>query len=566
MNSPSSKPRILVIDDEPDLRTLYELSLMKMGYTVITESTFGAAKLAIESDSYDAIISDMRLPDGLGIDLLPLLQTLGRQERCIIITAYGSQDGAVEALKAGAFDYLSKPVDIAQLRTIVAAAVAEKTQTNTTAITTAASPEPTTQTAQPEQPTQQKTVKTTSAPVSAPVSTTKAVTKEKTDTSTAPTSAPPTAGDHALGRIVGISSCMQAVRERIAKVARGMAPVFIRGESGTGKELVANAVHACSQRSDGPFVAVNCGAIPESLLEAEFFGAKKGAYTGATSDREGVFQAAAGGTLFLDEIGDLPLSMQAKLLRAIQERKVRPLGETQELPVDVRIVSATHHDLAANVQAGLFRQDLFYRLNVIDINLPPLRDRREDLPFLCNALLDKITKQAGLEAKPLSQNALMQLMQHPLTGNVRELENLLQRALALSDGSELEIDSNAVASPSVAVAAAPAVAPVTPPSTPPNTTPPASTTTAPPPVASSAQDFADIAQAFDAPQPKPDESTDPLPRDLQAYLDDIERDILIRTLREYDFNRTAAAEHLGISLRQMRYRIKQLDITEQDCR
>ena len=233
---------------------------------------------------------------------------------------------------------------------------------------------------------------------------------------------------------------MQQVKERIAKVARSMAPVLVRGESGTGKELVARAVHACSHRADGPFVAVNCSAIPESLLEAEFFGAKKGSYTGAHQDREGYFQAARGGTLFLDEIGDLPLTMQSKLLRAIQERQVRSLGSTQEDTVDVRIVSATHKDLAADVRAERFRQDLYYRLNVIEILVPPLRERRDDLPLLCEALLARIAQESGMPVPVLSDAVLQRLCEHPLGGNVRELENLLHRAVALSDGEELQVD------------------------------------------------------------------------------------------------------------------------------
>jgi len=295
-----------------------------------------------------------------------------------------------------------------------------------------------------------------------------------------------------------------------------MAPVLVRGESGTGKELVARAIHACSHRADGPFVAVNCSAIPETLLEAEFFGARKGSYTGATADREGFFQAARGGTLFLDEIGDLPLPMQSKLLRAIQERQVRPLGSTQEDAVDVRIVSATHRDLATDVQAGRFRQDLFYRLNVIEIVVPPLRERREDLPALCQALLARIAQDSGMTPPTLSPQVLEQLQSHPLPGNVRELENLLHRALALSDGSELQVDL----------------------------TPSASTP---------------------APAPSPAEApaaaaAERVPSDLQAYLDQQEREILVRTLRDTNFNRTAAAQRLGLSLRQIRYRIARLAI------
>jgi two-component system response regulator PilR (NtrC family) len=281
---------------------------------------------------------------------------------------------------------------------------------------------------------------------------------------------------------------------------------------------VARAIHACSHRSDGPFVAVNCSAIPESLLEAEFFGAKKGSYTGATQDREGYFQAAREGTLFLDEIGDLPLAMQSKLLRAIQERQVRSLGSTQEDTVDVRIVSATHKDLAADVQAGRFRQDLYYRLNVIEIVVPPLRERREDLPALCQALLSRIAHETGMPAPTLSPVLLQQLAEHPLPGNVRELENLLHRALALSDGSELHID----------------LAPTQP-------------TPVPQPPA-----------GLEARMPAAGDIV--LPNDLQAYLDQKEHDILIKALRETGFNRTAAAQRLGLSLRQIRYRIARLSI------
>jgi two-component system response regulator PilR (NtrC family) len=301
-----------------------------------------------------------------------------------------------------------------------------------------------------------------------------------------------------------------------------MAPVLVRGESGTGKELVARAIHSCSHRAEGPFVAVNCSAIPESLLEAEFFGARKGSYTGATADREGYFQAAGGGTLFLDEIGDLPLAMQSKLLRAIQERSVRSIGSTQEDAVDVRIVSATHKDLHAEVQAGRFRQDLFYRLNVIEIAVPALRDRREDLPALCAALLARIAQDGGLPVPHLSADLLRRLAQHPLDGNVRELENLLHRAVALSDGEELQVDF----APTQSAAAAPVTEPE----------PPA------------------LAAARPAPPPHV------MPGALQAYLDQQEREILVKALQESGFNRTAAAQRLGLSLRQIRYRIARLAI------
>jgi len=310
---------------------------------------------------------------------------------------------------------------------------------------------------------------------------------------------------------------MREVKERIAKVARSMAPVLVSGESGTGKELAACALHASSHRWAGPLVAVNCSAIPENLLETEFFGVKKGAYTGATQDRDGFFQAARGGTLFLDEIGDLPLAMQSKLLRAIQERSVRPVGGTQEDAVDVRIISATHKNLGSEVQAGRFRQDLYYRLNVIEIEIPPLRERREDLPALCDALLMRIAAESGIATPAMTSETLEQLAQLPLKGNVRELENLLHRAVALNDGGELQL---ARASHAVELQESPAPTPVTP-----------------------------LAQSANA-----------IPSDLQHHLDQQERDILIKVLQETSFNRTAAAARLGLSLRQIRYRIARLNI------
>ncbi len=459
---------ILVIDDEPDLRTLYELTLLREGYRVETAASVAEAREQLALRVFDAVITDMRLPDGFGMDVLTLLREQQRPERCVVMTAYGSAENAVEALRTGAFDYLTKPVDLKQFRAVVASAVQGMGGV----------------------PAPQRAGRGSARPDAG-------------------------AGD-ALQRLVGESGAMQAVKQRIARVARSMAPVLIRGESGTGKELVARALHASSQRAGGPLVAVNCGAIPENLLEAEFFGARKGSYTGASHDREGYFQAARGGTLFLDEIGDLPLAMQSKLLRAIQERSVRALGSTQEEAVDVRIVSATHRDLAADVQAGRFRQDLYYRLNVIELLIPPLRERREDLPALSAHLLARIAQDNGTPAPALSEQALQQLARHPLTGNVRELENLLHRAVALSDGTQLQLD----AAPAC-TAPAPAPAPAGPPA---------------------------------APGPAP------LPGDLQGWLDQQERDILIRALHACGYNRTATAARLGISLRQIRYRIDRLNI------
>ncbi|WP_397410077.1 sigma-54-dependent transcriptional regulator [Polaromonas sp.] len=455
-----TQAHILVIDDEPDLRTLYELTLLREGYRVEAAADLAQARALLQQRRFDAVITDMRLPDGLGLELLREMVTLQRPERCVVITAHGSAENAVEALKAGAFDYLTKPVDLKQFRGVVASAIQG----------------PATPTAIPER----------SRPGS----------EEGTTASRAarPADASPT-----LQRLVGESAVMHAVKARIVKVASSMAPVLIQGESGTGKELVARAVHDCSHRAAGPFVAVNCGAIPENLLEAEFFGARKGAYTGSSQDRLGYFQSAKGGTLFLDEIGDLPLAMQSKLLRAIQERVVRPLGSTQEDTVDVRVVSATHKDLAAAVAAGTFRQDLYYRLNVIEISVPPLRERREDLPALCRDLLGRICRESGFHMPDLSGQVLATLQQHPFNGNVRELENLLHRAIALGEGGDLHLES-----------------------------PPAEYVA--------------------------------VPENLQDFLDGHERNILSKVLQENGFNRTAAAAKLGISLRQIRYRIARLNI------
>jgi two-component system, NtrC family, response regulator PilR len=491
---------ILVVDDEPDLRTLYELTLLREGYRVETAATVQEARSQLQERRFDAVITDMRLPDGVGLELLHWLRAQQRNERCVVMTAYGSAENAVEALKAGAFDYLTKPVDLKQFRTVVASALQA---------TGSAAP---------------KAVRS-SAPATRALAA-----AERTGAGGA--------GSAALERLVGDSEAMQAVKQRIAKVARSMAPVLIRGESGTGKELVAQALHGNSHRADGPWVAVNCGAIPENLLEAEFFGAKKGSYTGATQDRDGYFQAARGGTLFLDEIGDLPLAMQSKLLRAIQERSVRALGSTQEDSVDVRVISATHKDLAADVKAGRFRQDLYYRLNVIEIAVPPLRDRRGDLPALCESLLARIAQESGMPAPALSPAVLEHLAVHPLRGNVRELENLLHRAVALSDGDDLQIDFEpteaAPLEPLEERATAPANAP-----TPLRT---------------------DVAATFAPPGPPA-----VLPSDLQAFLDQQEREILVRMLHETGFNRTATAARLGLSLRQIRYRIARLGIaTPQD--
>ncbi|MBK7004728.1 MAG: sigma-54-dependent Fis family transcriptional regulator [Burkholderiales bacterium] len=475
--------QVLVIDDEPDLRTLYELTLLREGYRVDTAGSILDARQLLQTQRFDVVITDMRLPDGLGIDILHDLKSQQRPERCVVITAHGSAENAVESLKAGAFDYLTKPVDLKQFRAAIASAVQG------------------------------------SAPRASPGPARRATDARATDHANAASRGP-----SALQRLAGQSAAMRNVKDRIVRVARSMAPVLVRGESGTGKELVASALHANSHRACGPWVAVNCSAIPENLLESEFFGAKKGAYTGSTHDREGFFQAAKGGTLFLDEIGDLPLAMQSKLLRAIQERCVRPVGSNQEEPVDVRIISATHKDLPAEVAAGRFRQDLYYRLNVIDIVIPPLRERIEDLPVLCEALLARIARESCIAVPHLNSEAVAQLATLPLHGNVRELENLLHRAVALCDGDALSLDD---LEPSVS---------------------------APIPLEGALP-------VPSMPTRLAESSTDtPLPTDLQSHLDQQEREILVKTLKETGFNRTLAATRLGLSLRQIRYRIARLKI------
>ena len=476
-----TEARVLVLDDEPDLRTLYELTLLREGYRVETAESVAQALQILQAQSFSAVLTDMRLPDGLGTEVLTFLKAQGRAERCIVITAYGSAENAVSSLKAGAFDYLTKPVDLRQFRSVVAAAIREG------------------QPAAPAAPAPQ----TMSNP---------------------PPADNDTPNDARLQRLVGQSTAMRQVRERLVKVARSMAPVMVWGESGTGKELVAQAIHRCSHRAQGPWVAVNCSAIPEHLLEAEFFGARKGAFTGATQDRPGFFQTAQGGTLFLDEIGDLPLAMQSKLLRAIQERSVRALGAQQEEAVDVRIVSATHKNLQAEVQAGRFRQDLYYRLNVIDIAIPALRERLEDLPLLCEALLERIARESGLPPKHLAPGALERLQQHPLAGNVRELENILHRAVALSDGDGLDLCELSLPPRDTKVAVVVSM--------PPDTMAPAPT------------------------EPR----LTAVPQDLQSHLDNEERAILVHVLQSTGYNRTLAAQRLGISLRQIRYRIDRLHI------
>jgi two-component system response regulator PilR (NtrC family) len=496
----SGPHRLLVVDDEPDLLTLYELTLLREGHDVECAGSVQEAMQALQRQNFHLVITDMRLPDGQGFELLRHVETTGRSEKVIVITAYGSAETAVAALKAGAFDYLTKPVDLRQFRSVVAAALGQ-------------SP--------PQAPHAQRSA------------------------AVARIDQPPAALRPEMARLVGNSPAMNHVRMLVDKVSRSMAPVMVTGESGTGKELVARAIHQASARAAGPFVPVNCGAIPESLLEAEFFGYRKGAFTGATDDRPGFFQAAQGGTLFLDEIGDLPLLMQSKLLRAIQERSVRPLGATAEVPCNARIVSATHRDLPLEVQAGRFRQDLFFRLNVIHIPVPPLRDRLTDLAPICEDILERICGESGVHPPPrVSEEALTHLRSHDFPGNVRELENMLHRALALSSADAIGLEELGVQPAPAAVGEA-------------------SDLHVPSPLATDARDEVKApatigARAASVVPPAP--AAEDLPTNLEAYLDSVERAILEQALARHRFNRTAAGASLGLSLRQIRYRMARLGI------
>ena len=446
-NKHPTAARVLVVDDEPDIVELLELALLRMGLQVESATNVREAQQQLDNKSFDLCLTDMRLPDGEGIEVVRHIAARNMRIPVAVITAHGNMENAIAVLKAGAFDYLSKPVALDQLRALVNAALKL--------------PQPT------------------------------------------------TAVREGVRTLIGHSPAMERVRDLIERVARSQAPVHISGESGSGKELAARLIVEKSARRDLPLVAVNCGAIPETLMESEFFGYRKGAFTGADKDREGFFQVANGGTLFLDEIADLPLSMQVKLLRVIQEKKVRKVGATQEENIDVRIISATHHPLAERVQQGKFRQDLYYRLNVIALPMPPLREMRDDISEIANRFLVRLRGDAAVEFSP---TALQALHHHDFPGNVRELENIIERALALCSNNLIT---------------------------------PADLQLAP----------ADLESASNKP---PTAGKYP----LTDYLDNVERTAIVEALQQTGFNRTAAAKVLGITFRALRYRMERLSITD----
>ena len=438
---------VLVVDDEPDICELIQITLLRMDIEAHTAGSLAEAHALIARNRYDLCLTDMRLPDGNGIELVETIAKEHSDTPVAMITAHGNVESAVQALKAGAFDFVSKPVDLGALRTLVASAIKVR------------------QAVQPK-----KTAK--------PALT-----------------------------LLGDSPVMKSTRTTIAKLAKSQAPVYVAGESGSGKELVARMIHEQGPRADHAFVPVNCGAIPEHLMESEFFGYKKGSFTGATADKEGLFQAADGGTLFLDEVADLPMHMQVKLLRVIQEKAVRPVGAQKEVQINVRILSATHKDLANLVKEGAFRQDLFYRINVIELHVPSLREHPEDIPQLAAFLLKKLSEAEDAQAVQLNAEAMKKLCEYPFPGNVRELENILERAMTLCDG--IVIQPADLKLPEV--------------------------------------DAEELATLDNANLP------------LDPYLGNIEKDAIQAALEKTRYNKTAAAKLLGISFRQLRYRLKKME-------
>lgn len=465
----------LIVDDEHDIRELLVVTLGRMGLRTDTAPNLTVAREMLSTVAYDLCLTDMRLPDGSGLELVAEIATRFPTTPVAVITAYGNVEAAVEALKSGAFDFVTKPVDLTVLRGLVKQALDLNTRRQ----------------ANPE----------------------------------------------GSSLLLGESTAMVGLRDTITKVARSQAPVHINGESGTGKELVARTIHAQGSRAAGPFIPVNCGAIPAELMESEFFGHKKGSFTGAHTDKQGLFQAADGGTLFLDEVAELPLPMQVKLLRAIQEKTIRPVGANAETPVDVRILSATHKDLDVLVSEGRFRHDLFYRINVIELDVPPLRERAGDLPLLCDAILKRLAHAMKRRAPTLSTESVEALEHYGFPGNVRELENVLERALAMADGDAISVYDLRLPTQSGSAAAHAAASTGT------SQTQPATAAATP--------------AAVDPRTLNPrDTSTSGLP----SYIEEIERNAIQQALQEHRYNKTKTAAALGITFRALRYKLKKLGI------
>jgi len=461
-----ANPRALVVDDEPDIRELLQITLGRMGIDADSAADLEEGKRMLTAHGYDLCLTDMRLPDGNGIDLVRYMQQQHPDIPVAVITAHGNMESAIESLKAGAFDFVTKPVDLQVLRTLVNTALR--------------------------------------------------LTRR----------AAPSTGEAAEGsglQLIGESPAIQSTRQTIAKVARSQAPIYISGESGTGKELVARLIHEQGARRDLAFVPVNCGAIPAELMESEFFGHKKGSFTGATADKQGLFQAAEGGTLFLDEVADLPLSMQVKLLRAIQEKAIRPVGAQREIPIDVRILSATHTDLARLVEEGRFRQDLYYRINVIRLHVPSLRERRDDIPLLTEHFLGRIASAWGIPPVAVSPAALNALAAYAYPGNVRELENILERAVTLCEGATIKAEDLQL-----------------------------------PDETAAPSDAGPIAEVQERSSPVSGSSG--AGASLEPLLQDVEKEAIVKALEQTRYNKTAAAKLLGISFRALRYRLKKLGL------
>ena len=476
--------RALIVDDEPDIRELLEITLGRMGLDTASAADLTEAHSLLDQGSFDVCLTDMRLPDGNGIDLVRHISTRFSDLPVAVITAHGSMDAAIEALKAGAFDFVSKPVDLAQLRNLVDQALKL-------------------------QPTGDET-------------------QADADDGT---------------QLVGNSPAMQRLRKQVSKLARSQAPIYIYGESGSGKEVVARSIHEQGPRCVGPFVPVNCGAIPGELMESEFFGHRKGAFTGAMSDKEGLFQAATGGTLFLDEVADLPLPMQVKLLRAIQEKAVRPVGSQQEITTDVRILSATHKDLARLVELGDFRQDLYYRINVIELRVPPLRERREDIETFTRRILERMAQEWDTPPPQISPDAMQALRDYSFPGNVRELENILERAYTLCEDDCIEVPDlhfNPAAAQVAGQAAPPAPEPQD-----------AVLPLAP-------DETEDLADSEGEGATEIGDGDGDAEGSLEDYLESLERRKITEALEATRWNKTAAAKRLGITFRALRYRLKKL--------